>query len=162
MSDPTEAMLPIAAALACAVDDNNRDDVARILEPLDRQQLYALAIVLAAHLPTDEPLSTTAGPDRICVAAIKAAAQAFDTTPEAILSNDRHRHVGDARAVAMTVARRAGVSSPVVGAHFGRDHSTVLHNASRVGETPRLRGAVDRIWHQLYADHNARHLEVAS
>ena len=47
--DQIQAARPTAAALSHAVDREDRDEVARLLLPLDAEQLRALAIVLAAH-----------------------------------------------------------------------------------------------------------------
>lgn len=47
---------PHAAALICAVRDRDRLGVARVLRQLDRQELYALAVLLAAGHPDDRPL----------------------------------------------------------------------------------------------------------
>lgn len=44
-----QAMRLPASLLADAVDRHDPAAVADVLEPLDRQQLYALAVVLAAH-----------------------------------------------------------------------------------------------------------------
>lgn len=52
-----EAMRPIAQRLTSAVDNDRADQVQRILTALDTQELYALAVVLAAHVdvPIVEP-----------------------------------------------------------------------------------------------------------
>lgn len=52
--DLAQAMRLPASLLADAVDRHDPDAVAELLEPMDRQQLYALAVVLAAHV--DIPL----------------------------------------------------------------------------------------------------------
>ena len=49
-----QAMRLPASLLADAVDRHDPDAVAELLEPMDRQELYALAVVLAAHV--DIPL----------------------------------------------------------------------------------------------------------
>lgn len=54
--DQIQAARPTASALCCAVDREDRNEVARLLLPLDVEQLRAVAIVLAAHcdVPVDE------------------------------------------------------------------------------------------------------------
>jgi chromosomal replication initiation ATPase DnaA len=59
-----------------------------------------------------------------------AATMPFGTTREAMLSADRHRAVSDARAVAMTAARRDGMTLTSIAA-FGKDHTSVMHNSRR-------------------------------
>lgn len=147
-TDPTEAIIPTAAQLVCAVADREPDDVAEALEPLTRHQLYALAVVLAANVADDAPLAnyrTTLSPSQQIDTAITRAAEAFETTGDAILSLDRHRNVVDARTVAMAACRLVGLSSPYIGEAFHRDHSTVLHAAGRIGEIGHLRRAALRI-----------------
>jgi hypothetical protein len=43
----------LAPALVCAVRDCDRPTISRLLDPLDRQQLYALTVVLAAAFDPD-------------------------------------------------------------------------------------------------------------
>lgn len=45
-----------ATALVGTVRDEDATAVARILDRLDRQQLYALVVVLAAMVPDDQPV----------------------------------------------------------------------------------------------------------
>lgn len=47
---------PAAAALVCAVNDADQDAVRTVLEQLDRRQLHALAVLLAALVPDDRPI----------------------------------------------------------------------------------------------------------
>lgn len=144
-----EAITPDAAALVCAVLDDDRRSVATILNPLDRESLYALAILLAANVADDSGLQAGAKqapkPALVVQHAIHEAAVAFGTSPEAILSTARHRAIGEARQVAMAACRLSGMTSVAIGEAFGRDHSTVLHAATRVGESERLRRIAKRI-----------------
>lgn len=144
MTDPAEAIRPTAAALVCAVADQDAHDIRDILTKLDTSELYALAVVLAANVSDDAPLHNylaTLTPEQQVDVAITRAAELFNTTGDHILAGDRHRHTTDARAVAMAACRLVGLSSPFIGTAFQRDHSTVLHAAGRVGEIPRLRHA---------------------
>ncbi len=63
-------------------------------------------------------------------------ARYFSLTLADLKSSSRHRHVVEARAVAMYLARRlTGLSLERIGAYFGdRDHTTVLHNCRRTEE----------------------------
>lgn len=134
---------PNAAALIEAVADEDPAAVAEVLTTLDRQNLYALAIVLAGQVM---PATTE---DEKMRQAVTHAAHAFGITTTELLSLSRAREVIDARASAAYVGKLLGLSSVAVGRHIGRDHSTVLHAWGRVGETPRLRGISRRIAEQL-------------
>lgn len=144
------AVAPAAAALVCAVADRDPDDVARALDGLDPTGLHALAILLAAHVPDTAPLSLgTISPEIQMRRAVSLAAAAWRVKPSLILSRSRGRQVLDARAVAMAALRYLGHTTVAIGEAFDRDHSTVVHAASRVGENPRLRRAALEIADQL-------------
>lgn len=66
--------------------------------------------------------------------AIHAAAIAFDTTPEAMLSRSRKRPIAEARWAATALLREHGLSFLQCGRPFGLDHSSVMHGL-RVGPT---------------------------
>lgn len=151
MSDElADKMLPTAAALACAIDDQDAEEVAAVLTALSRQELYALAVVLAAHVDTNAPMTPFHGPERILRQSTRLAARAFGTTPEAIHGGSRQRHVSEARAVALTVSYHATtLSSTAVAEHFGCDHTTVLYAVGRVGESARLRSIAASVKAQL-------------
>ena len=138
------AAYPAAAALTVAVADNDRDMVARVLTGLDTEQLYALAVVLAAHVDPDRPFTHGGCPPTI-LHAVTTTARAFHLTPAELLANDRRRHVCDARAVACYVARAWGYSYPEIGSHLGKHHTTVMHACIRVGEDARLRRLANRL-----------------
>jgi chromosomal replication initiator protein len=67
--------------------------------------------------------------------AVKTA-RYFSLTLAELKSTSRHRHVVEARAVAMYLARQlTGLSLEQIGSYFGdRDHTTVLHNCRRTEE----------------------------
>lgn len=149
MSDErAEAVIPVAAALVQAVAGRDAHAIKVILgrRGLDWK---ALAVLLANNVAIDSPLGSAMKEamtdDGIVAYAVRQAAATFDTTPEAVLGESRYRNVLDARAVAMSVCRLAALSSPTIGDRFGKDHSTVLYAASRVGENPRLRRIANRI-----------------
>jgi hypothetical protein len=52
-----ERMVPVAAALACAVREEDAGSLGALLDPFTRQELYGLAVALAAMVPVDEPLA---------------------------------------------------------------------------------------------------------
>lgn len=56
-----ERMVPVAAELACAVREKDADGIGEILAGLDAQELTALAVVLAAMVPVDDPVSRLLG-----------------------------------------------------------------------------------------------------
>ncbi|MFJ2758775.1 helix-turn-helix domain-containing protein [Nocardioides sp. NPDC087217] len=143
---------PSAEEVVAYVAGADPDDVADLLEPLAPQELCELVIELAKQVSMDPAISggmTDLSPAGICTTAINAAAAAFGTTPEAVLSADRHRPITDARAVAMAAARRTGLTLPAIAAHFGRDHTVVMYAAAKVADNPRLDVACGRIVGQI-------------
>ena len=117
----------LAGLVLDAAGRGHHDQVADLIAPLDVDQLRSLVTVLASQVDQTMPASSGAtGPAAVCELAINAAAPMFGTTPEAILSAERSRPVSDARAVAMTVARQAGLSLPSIAEHFNKDHGSVI------------------------------------
>ena len=131
-----EQLLPASQLIAFAglVANDTESKVAHIVAQMSREQLQALVVALATQVNTSATATGTipdAGPDVICAIAVTAAAQSLGTTSDAVLSADRHRAVTDARAVAMTAARRGGATLPAIAAHFGKDHTTVMTQTCR-------------------------------
>ena len=58
---------------------------------------------------------------------VREIAQERGMSADEILSDDLARHIAHARQDAMLAMRDLGFSSPMVGAFFGKDHTTVLH-----------------------------------
>lgn len=122
------------------------------LDGLTLGQLRQMAITLAelahelAHPPDEPPY---AGPDGICTFTADAAAHAFGTTREAIVSHDRRRAVTDARAVAMVAARRAGITLPAIAHYFDKDHTSVKYAETKISRSPRLHSVCTAIIHRL-------------
>lgn len=81
--------------------------------------------------------------------AIHAAARRFHTTPEQICGPSFARGVADARAVAASASRMAGVTYTAIGVELNRDHTTVLGQVRRVDKIPPLREIADQIAHTL-------------
>lgn len=152
-----------AAAFAALVADANQSAIQRTLSAMSDDQLRTLAIALAAQVNATENATgevADVGPDGVCAIAIATAAQAFGTTRDAVLSEDRHRAVTDARAVAMTAARRGGLTLPAIAAAFGgRDHTTVMYAQRKVANDPRLNAVCTRIVAQL-EEHYAEPITV--
>jgi hypothetical protein len=141
-----------AAAFAALVANANQAAVERTLDQMNAAQLRSLAIALAAQVNAAETATgevADVGPDGICAIAIATAAQSFGTTRDAVLSADRHRAVTDARAVAMTAARRGGLTLPAIAAYFGKDHTSVMYAQNKVANNPRLNAVCARIVDQL-------------
>lgn len=147
-----------AAAFAALVANANQSAVERTLDQMNAEQLRSLAIALATHVNAAENATgevADVGPDGICAIAIATAAQSFGTTRDAVLSADRHRAVTDARAVAMTAARRGGLTLPAIATYFGKDHTSVMYAQNKVANNPRLNAVCARIVDQL-DDHYAQ------
>ena len=146
-----------AAAFAALVANANQSVVERTLDQMNAEQLRSLAIALATQVNAAENATgevADVGPDGICAIAIATAAQSFGTTRDAVLSADRHRAVTDARAVAMTAARRGGLTLPAIATYFGKDHTSVMYAQNKVANNPRLNAVCARIVDQL-DDHYA-------
>lgn len=152
-----------AAAFAALVADANQSAIQRTLNAMSDEQLRTLAVALATQVNATENATgevADVGPDGVCAIAIATAAQAFGTTRDAVLSADRHRAVTDARAVAMTAARRGGLTLPAIAAAFGgRDHTTVMYAQGKVANDPRLNAVCTRIVAQL-EEHYAEPITV--
>ncbi|GAA4127656.1 hypothetical protein GCM10022215_38350 [Nocardioides fonticola] len=141
-----------AAAFAALVAEDNQAALSYTLEQMSADQLRSLALALATQVNavgTANGEVADVGPDGLCAIAVASAAQAFGTTRDAVLSTDRHRAVTDARAVAMTAARRGGLTLPAIGAFFNKDHTTVMYSLTKVANNPRLEAACNRIVDQL-------------
>jgi chromosomal replication initiation ATPase DnaA len=90
------------------------------------------ALEARVHLLSAEP------PPRGCrsiALVIAAVAREFGVPPEQIASECRAPRTLRARHAAIRLARDVTQrSSGVLGRHFGRDHSTILHAIARAGE----------------------------
>jgi hypothetical protein len=153
-----------AAAFAALVAEDNQAAITYTLDQMNADQLRSLALALASQVNAAETARgevADVGPDGLCAIAVASAAQAFGTTRDAVLSADRHRAVTDARAVAMTAARRGGLTLPAIGAYFGKDHTTVMYSLTKVANNPRLEGVCNRIVDQL-DDHYAQPTSIPS
>jgi hypothetical protein len=124
------------------------------------EELRSLAVALAtqanaaAHTVANAAANTDGavvevGPDAICAIAITTAAQSFGTSRDAILGSDRCRAVTDARAVAMTAARRVGLTLPVIAHYFAKNHTSVMYAQTKVANNPRLDAVCARIVDRL-------------
>lgn len=152
------------AAFVALIADADQSVVERTLDQMNAEQLRSLAIALATQLTaTANATGETAdvGPDGICTIAIATAAQSFGTSRSAVLSADRHRTVTDARAVAMTAARRAGLTLPTIAVYFGKDHTSVMYAANKVANNPRLNAVCAWIVDQL-DDHFAEPTSISA
>ncbi|HKY58354.1 MAG TPA: helix-turn-helix domain-containing protein [Aeromicrobium sp.] len=134
MSDILAARMgPVADQFVEAVNLRYAAEIEAVLSPLTRDELYALAVVLADRVP-----ATVTDAERI-QRAVVLAARRFGTSPDMILSGSTKREDSDARATVCYAAHLLGMSYSFIGRQIGRDHSTVMYSVGRVGETPRLR-----------------------
>jgi len=147
-----------AAAFAALVANGSQSAVEDTLEQMNAEQLRALAIALATQVNSTAGATEDAsgevvdvGPDGVCAIAVGSAAQSFGTTRDAVLGADRHRAVTDARAVAMTAARRRGLTLTAIAAAFGKDHTSVMYAQNKVTNDPRLNAVCTRVVDQLDA-----------
>ena len=146
----------LAGLVLDAAGRGQHDQVADLIAPLDADQLRSLVTVLAVQVDQTLPSAPATGPAAVCELAINSTAPMFGTTPEAIRSAERSRPVSDARAVAMTAAREAGLSLPAIAEHFNKDHGSVLHAVRRTAERPRLADAAARVSEHVNAHYTAR------
>ena len=147
----------LAGLVLDAAGRGDQDHVNDLIAPLDADQLRSLVTVLAVQVDQSMPASSGAtGPAAVCELAINATAPMFGTTSEAILSAARSRPVSDARAVAMTVAREAGLSLPAIAEHFNKDHGSVIHAVRRTADRPRLADAAARLSEHVNSRYTAR------
>lgn len=133
---------------AASVAAHDHEAVSHTLDQMNAGQLRSLALALAHQVNATEIAEgdvPDVGPEAICAIAVSEAATAFGTTRDAMLSADRHRNVTDARAVAMTAARRTGLTLPAIGSYFNKDHTSVMYAQTKVAHSPRLNAACVRI-----------------
>jgi hypothetical protein len=145
--DGKEKSLAQATRVVAAVASGDTETVDELLDEMNVAQLRALATMLAASVDLQRlaPQPVEAGPAGICRIAVDAAARAFGTTPEAVLGDDRHRAVSDARAVAMAAARTSGITLTAIAEHFNKDHTSVIYAGKKAAANPRLADAAARI-----------------
>ncbi|MDX1468831.1 MAG: chromosomal replication initiator protein DnaA [Acidimicrobiia bacterium] len=97
--------------------------------------------VLRDIVTSDEPVPL--GPETI----IRTTAQAYGFSVEDVLSSSRRQPLVLSRQIAMYLCRElTDLSLPKIGAHFNRDHTTVLHSVEKVKRILRSDRAVfDRV-----------------
>src|SRR5271163_2846560 len=91
----------------------------------------------------------------------KTVADFFHIRLVDLKSKKRTQHIAFCRQVAMYLCRKLTDSSfPVIGEHFGRDHSTVIHAynliARRVGNDSAFRMSIEKIERELKIDQRPR------
>lgn len=156
-----QSLLPTAAALTCAVADNNRVEVRRLLASVDPRTLPTLTVLLAAHVDPEKPFRPNVmHTDAPIVPIVRAAGIRFLIPEAQIRSAARSRTVVDARSVACYAARLAGMTLTDIGTYVRRDHSTVLYACTRVGESAHLRRTANAILLDLGYDRSVEHQEV--
>ncbi len=90
-----------------------------------------------------------------------AVADYFHIRISDLKSKRRTQHIAFCRQVAMYLCRKLTESSfPVIGEHFGRDHSTVIHAynliARRVASDAAFRISIEKIARELKAENHSR------
>src|SRR5689334_9828440 len=134
---------PRAAELVEAVANQDRDGVAAVLLDVDAETMHAIAIVLASWVDPDSTLMDHPAPGGSLALAARVAgttARKFGLSSADLSGRSTRRDIADARAVAAYVSHRLlEVPSTTTGRALGRDHTTILHACSRVGEDVRLR-----------------------
>lgn len=86
--------------------------------------------VRAIDIHESAPPEPPATPEEI----IRATAEQYRTTVEAILAKDHHKGISEARNVAMFICKKhlRGISFPEVGLAFARDHTTVMSAVRKI------------------------------
>lgn len=82
--------------------------------------------------PTTAPGAMAPSWRDVAIRLIATVAQEHGVSPAELLGTSRHRHIITAKQAAMLAVReRMGLSYPVIGELFNRDHTTVLHGCLR-------------------------------
>lgn len=132
-----------ALAISRAVADDDEATIKQILGTLNSTQMRALILELAARCG---PSDTEA---EIVTAAVVQASAIFGATAGDVLAGSQLREALDARHAACYASWLLGCSYSFIGRRLGRDHSTVMASVSKVGESPRLRAAAQRVARRL-------------
>lgn len=135
IADATQRALNLRHAVAC----EDRERVAKILQPLAVDDLFALAVVLAAQAPPSDT------PNERLEAVLMQACSAFGTNTDHVRTQSKRREDLDARAVVSLAAHLLGSSYSQTGRFLGRDHTTVINAVGRASGEPRLRRVAHRI-----------------
>lgn len=126
-----------AAALVCAVHDHDRPTCHRILSEASRDDLYAIAVILAASVREDDPLMAQYKPERLGYYQIRdKVCEVLELDPDHLTG--RTRPCVRARQIIAWVCVSAGYSYSATGRLMGHDHTTIMHNVERVTTDRRL------------------------
>ena len=121
--------------IASRVESNIRELEGALIRVIAFASLDRRPISLALAETVLKDLYPESGPGAITPELILAeCSRYFNITPEELLSPNRNRNVATARQVAMYLCRElTDLSLPRIGQRFGgRDHSTVMHAASKI------------------------------
>lgn len=139
--------IPVAADLACAIDDHDKGRVSAVLATLEKADLHALVVLLAALVDVDEPLTMVRhGCDRFVQLAALQAARIYGVTTGEIFHTNGKRgavNVAHARHVVVLVADRAGFRQADIARAMHVDHSTVLYALENARHRPRVMAAAE-------------------
>lgn len=140
---------PTLDRLLQAVQDQDFGFVKYLLSEMSAKEARDAALHLASRVPVAEPDET--GLDEI----LSAAATTFRVNRADILGQSRKHEILKARHVACYAAHLMGHSHSHIGREIGRDHSTVMSAVAKVGVTPVLRHAAERVARNAGWDRNA-------
>lgn len=129
-----------------AVTAPSQAEVSRAVLTCSRDELVAVVERLAKRINDTSSVEVGAfGPGATCAFVIDTAAREFAVTGEEIRSDSRLRAVSDARAVAMYVARQAGLTFADIGLGFDKDRTGVMYAVNKTAANPRLLIAAEKI-----------------
>lgn len=142
MSVITEA-LPHAARLVCAVAARDEPESHALLRELTREELMAVAVVLAASVDPDRPLGTapltpTAEAQTRVAKIVNRVAHHCGVKPSDICSTSRERSIVEARQIVCWIAASEGIGTSAIGRGINRDHGTATHSIEKVTRTRHL------------------------
>lgn len=143
----------LAAAFVTAVHDNDTESCHRILLEASRDDLYALAVVLAASVRLDDPLMAHWKPNLVPVSEIVYVTCMVTGCDLADFNGDRKfPEYVRARQIAAWVGAMAGYTYAELGRQMKRDHTTVMNSVDRVTRDPELHRYAVQVVEKLGAD----------
>lgn len=140
----------LAAELVRAVQDNDQPTCHKVLSEASRDELYCIAVVLAASVRQDDPLMAHYAPPAVPFDDIvEAACDVADCFPHEFYGDPMKPDAIRARQVAAWVGARAGYTYSELGRRLERNHSTIMSNVEVVTRDRHLHRlalkAIDRI-----------------
>ena len=137
-----------AQRITRAVQDDDLDYARYIAGTLKAVELRQVVLELAAKAPIE----------RVHVDlndVFDAAAARFGVNREDVLSANRRQEIVKARQVSCYAAHLLGYSQSHIARALSRDHTTIWHAVTRVGEVSGMRAVAQEIARELGWDRNA-------